>query len=151
MTNPLTQALAAELAAPRSALLGELEELYKDLHRHPELSMQELRTAKIAAGALKAAGFKVTRKVGVTGVVGVLRNGAGPTVMLRADMDALPMAENTGLPYASTAQALEGAPQAAEQPFAAIRAADPPDARDRPAGDAHRGFCVALLTGRRIR
>jgi hippurate hydrolase len=98
--TPLTQ-------APAAALLADLEELYKDLHRHPELSMQETRTAKIAADALEALGFEVTRAVGVTGVVGVLRNGDGPMVMLRADMDALPMAENTGLPYASRVEAAD--------------------------------------------
>jgi amidohydrolase len=66
---------------------------------------QEVRTAKIAAVAMEGFGFEVTEKVGVTGVVCVLRNGSGPAVMLRADMDALPMAENTGLPYASTVKA----------------------------------------------
>ena len=99
--NALTQALAS--AAP--ALMGELEALYKDLHQHPELSMQEVRTAKIVADAMQGLGYEVTSKVGVTGVVCVMQNGAGPTVMLRADMDALPMAENTGLPYASTVTA----------------------------------------------
>lgn len=83
------------------ALLPELEEVYKDLHRNPELSMCEFRTAKIAADYLEHYGYEVTREIGVTGVVGVLRNGEGPVVMLRADMDALPMAEATGLPYAS--------------------------------------------------
>jgi amidohydrolase len=81
---------------------GDLEELYKDVHRHPELSMQERRTAKLAADRLRTAGFEVTAEVGGTGVVGLLRNGDGPTVMLRADMDALPMTEQTGLDYAST-------------------------------------------------
>jgi amidohydrolase len=80
---------------------GDLEELYKDVHRHPELSMQEQRTAGLAAERLSAAGFEVTAGVGGTGVVGLLRNGEGPTVMLRADMDALPVAEQTGLEYAS--------------------------------------------------
>jgi hippurate hydrolase len=83
------------------ALLPELEEIYKDLHRHPELSMCEVRTAKIAADYLQRYGYEVTREIGVTGVVGVLHNGEGPVVMLRADMDALPMAEATGLPYAA--------------------------------------------------
>ncbi|RQS07304.1 M20 family metallopeptidase [Burkholderia sp. Bp8998] len=87
------------------SLLPELEAIYKDLHEHPELSMQEVRTARIAADYLENVGYDVTRGVGVTGVVAVLRNGDGPTVMLRADMDALPMAEATGLPYASTARA----------------------------------------------
>jgi amidohydrolase len=84
-------------------LLPNLEDLYKDVHSHPELSMQETRTAGLAAGHLRAAGYEVTTGVGQTGVVGVLRNGDGPTVMLRADMDALPVKEATGLPYASTA------------------------------------------------
>lgn len=97
--------LAATLDAPIEALLPELETIYQDLHRHPELSMQEFRTAGIAADYLAAHGFDVTRGVGGTGVVGVLRNGAGATVMLRADMDALPVTEATGLPYASTAKA----------------------------------------------
>lgn len=83
-------------------LLPELEALYKDIHSHPELSMQETRTAQIAAERLRTAGYEVTTGVGKTGVVGLLRNGDGPTVMLRADMDALPVKEDTGLPYAST-------------------------------------------------
>lgn len=69
--------------------------------------MQEVRTAGIAADYLEALGYEVARDIGVTGVVGVLRNGTGATVMLRADMDALPMAENTGLPYASTVRAAD--------------------------------------------
>jgi len=88
-------------------LLAELEAVYKDLHQHPELSMQEVRTAKIAADFIEALGYEVAREIGVTGVVGVLRNGDGCTVMLRADMDGLPMEENTGLPYASTARAVD--------------------------------------------
>ena len=63
--------------------------------------MQETRTAKLAADRLRAAGYEVTTGIGKTGVVGLLRNGDGPTVMLRADMDALPVEEATGLPYAS--------------------------------------------------
>lgn len=94
--------LAAALDAQIEALLPELEATYKDFHRNPELSMQEVRTAGIAADYITAHGFEVTRGVGGTGVVGVLRNGAGPTVMLRADMDALPVVEATGLPFAST-------------------------------------------------
>lgn len=86
-------------------LLPQLEALYKDVHSHPELSMHEVRTARIAAERLTNAGYEVTTGVGKTGVVGLLRNGDGPTVMLRADMDALPIAENTGLDYASTASA----------------------------------------------
>src|SRR5947209_19048633 len=86
-------------------LLPDLEALYKDLHSHPELSMQETRTAGLAADRLRAAGYEVTTGVGKTGVVGILRNDEGPTVMLRADMDALPIQEATGLPYQSTATA----------------------------------------------
>src|SRR5690242_13103034 len=88
-------------------LLPDLEALYKDVHSHPELSMQETRTAGLAADRLRAAGYEVTTGVGKTGVVGLLRNGDGPTVMLRADMDALPVEEATGLPYASKVTATD--------------------------------------------
>lgn len=98
-------ALTKALTATDPSLLVELETLYKDLHQNPELSMQEVRTAKIVADAMEKLGFEVTRNIGVTGVVCVLKNGAGSTVMLRADMDALPMAENTGLPYSSKVRA----------------------------------------------
>lgn len=83
------------------SLLPELETIYTDIHAHPELSMQETRTAELAAKQLRAAGYDVTTGVGQTGVVGLLRNGDGPTVMLRADMDALPIKEATDLAYAS--------------------------------------------------
>jgi amidohydrolase len=86
-------------------VLDDLEALYKDIHSHPELSLQEKRTAGLASERLKAAGFEVTDRVGGTGVVGLLNNGDGSTVMLRADMDALPVKEATGLPYASTVTA----------------------------------------------
>jgi hippurate hydrolase len=88
-------------------MLPDLEALYKDIHSHPELSMQENRTANLAAERLRAAGYDVTTGVGKTGVVGVLRNGDGPVVMLRADMDALPVKEATGLPYASKVTATD--------------------------------------------
>ena len=81
---------------------AEWVEVYQDLHRNPELSFQETRTAGIVAARLRALGYDVTVGVGRTGVVGVLDNGDGPVVLLRADMDALPVAENTGLDYAST-------------------------------------------------
>ncbi|MFX1766811.1 M20 family metallopeptidase [Paraburkholderia sp. A1RI-2L] len=93
--------LASSFAPDIDALLPELESIYKDLHAHPELSMQEFRTAQIVADYVEKLGFEVTREVGVTGVVALLRNGEGPVVMLRADMDALPVTESTGLPYAS--------------------------------------------------
>jgi metal-dependent amidase/aminoacylase/carboxypeptidase family protein len=89
-------------------LLSDLEDFYKDLHANPELSMQEERTSGKAAERLGAAGFEVTKGVGKTGVVGLLENGEGPTVMLRADMDALPVREDTGLPYASDKTATDG-------------------------------------------
>ncbi|MFI9816488.1 amidohydrolase [Saccharothrix variisporea] len=88
-----------------------LADLYRDLHQHPELAFAETRTASVAARELRAAGFETTEGVGRTGVVGVLRNGDGPTVLLRADMDALPVEEKTGLPYASTA-VVDGTPVA---------------------------------------
>ncbi len=98
---------AAQALANLDDLLPDLEALYKDVHAHPELSMQETRTATLAANWLRATGYEVTTGVGKTGVVGVLRNGAGPTVMLRADMDALPVEEMTGLSYASHVKATD--------------------------------------------
>jgi amidohydrolase len=98
---------AHPVLAKLPGLLPELETLYTDLHAHPELSMQETRTAGLAAERLRAAGYEVTTGVGNTGVVGLLRNGAGPTVMLRADMDALPVEEATGVPYASKVKATD--------------------------------------------
>jgi len=98
---------AGALEALIRGLLPDLERVYTDIHAHPELSMQETRTAGVAADRLRAADFEVTTGVGKTGVVGVLRNGDGPAVMLRADMDALPVREETGLPYASTATAAD--------------------------------------------
>ena len=92
---------ASTILAGLGEILDDVEAVYKDVHRHPELSMEEERTAGIAAERLRKAGFEVTTGVGKTGVVGLLRNGDGPTVMLRADMDALPVQEQTGLDYAS--------------------------------------------------
>jgi hippurate hydrolase len=86
-------------------LSAGLADFYRDLHQHPELSLGEHRTARLVADALRPLGFDVTEHVGGTGVVGVLRNGDGPVVMLRADFDALPVEEQTGLPYASTVRA----------------------------------------------
>ncbi|HKS72495.1 MAG TPA: M20/M25/M40 family metallo-hydrolase [Terriglobales bacterium] len=83
------------------ALLPELKSIYKDIHSHPELLMQENRAAGIAADHLRTAGYEATTGVGNTGVVGVLGNGDSPTIMLRADMDVLPVREATGLPYAN--------------------------------------------------
>lgn len=99
---------AKDVLAPLHAgHLDEAERLYLDLHRHPELSHEEERTAALAADCLEKGGFEVVTGIGGHGVAGVLRNGDGPTVMLRADMDALPVRERTGLPYASERRALD--------------------------------------------
>jgi hippurate hydrolase len=105
--NEERQTHRANVLANLDGLLPELESAYKDLHSHPELSMQENRTARIVADRLRAAGYEVTTGIGTTGVVGLLRNGNGPTIMLRADMDALPVKEATGLSYASSATATD--------------------------------------------
>ncbi|MFJ9664838.1 amidohydrolase [Streptomyces sp. NPDC101219] len=101
--GPPTRIVEAGLRAVRPGV----EELYRDLHRHPELGFREHRTAGRVAETLRSAGYAVTEGVGGTGVIGVLANGAGPVVMARADMDALPVRERTGLPYASTATATD--------------------------------------------
>lgn len=101
-TTPVQRVLAG---LPELLLL--LEVAYKDIHSHPELSMQESRTAAIAARHLQDNGYEVTTGIGKTGVVGLLQNGEGLTVMLRADMDALPIREDTGLDYASTVTATD--------------------------------------------
>jgi len=102
---------AAQHGSVVMRLLDELfplvEGFYVDLHKNPELSHAEQRTASGVAEWLTRTGYEVHKGVGGTGVVGILRNGPGPTVMLRADMDALPLEEKTGLPYASTARALD--------------------------------------------
>jgi hippurate hydrolase len=91
-----------------AAIRDELAELYMELHRNPELSLQETRTARLLARRLQAAAVdEVVEQVGGTGVVGLIHNGDGPVVMLRADFDALPVLEKTGLPYASTARAVD--------------------------------------------
>jgi len=84
-----------------NAVYPEVESLYFDLHKNPELAMHEQQTAAKLAERVKALGYEVTTGVGGTGVVAVLRNGKGPTVLLRTDMDALPIGEETGLPFAS--------------------------------------------------
>ncbi len=89
-------------AADVDAVFARQEALYLDLHRNPELSLHERRTAAVLAEFAKGLGYDVTTGVGGTGVVAVLRNGPGHTVLLRTDMDALPVQEKTGLPYAST-------------------------------------------------
>ncbi len=104
-------ASAADVAGTRAAIdrgldaqYPHIEALYKDIHSHPELGFQETRTAAKLAAEMRALGYEVTEGVGKTGIVALYRNGAGPTVMVRTELDALPMPEKTGLPYASTAK-----------------------------------------------
>lgn len=97
-TSPNNGALSSEV----NAVYPQAQKLYVELHQHPELSLHEVNTAATLAGRLRDLGYEVTEKVGGTGVVAILRNGAGPAVMLRTELDALPVEEKTGLPYAST-------------------------------------------------
>lgn len=107
LTSALSLRAAPEwqpvVEAKADAEYASLFALYTDLHAHPELSFMETRTAGILAGELRALGLEVTEKVGNTGVVGVLRNGPGPVVLVRGDMDALPLREEVPVPYASKA------------------------------------------------
>ncbi|REJ80121.1 MAG: amidohydrolase [Acidobacteria bacterium] len=103
-TSELPAGLAEEIAADYE---GELEALFVHFHRNPELSFREFETAKRLAAELRASGVEVTEGVGGTGIVGVLRNGEGPTVLVRADMDGLPVEEDSGLEYASTARQVD--------------------------------------------
>ncbi len=103
--NAAPEALVKTVLARLDAVYPDLDTLYCELHRTPELSRHEEKTAARMASRLRALGLDVTEKVGGHGVVGVLRNGKGPTVMLRTELDALPVKEETGLPYASTVTA----------------------------------------------
>jgi hippurate hydrolase len=96
-----TAPLKTQVGARVDAMYPWLDAVYKDLHAHPEIAFQEVRTANKLAGEMRQLGFEVTEKVGKTGLVAVLRNGAGPTVLVRTELDGLPMEEKTGLPYAS--------------------------------------------------
>lgn len=111
MPHAVDPSRAAQHGSVVMRLLDELfplvEGFYVDLHKNPELSHAEHRTASAVAEWLSRADYEVHTGIGGTGVVGILRNGPGPTVMLRADMDALPVEERTGLPYASTARAVD--------------------------------------------
>ena len=98
--------LSPEVVGLVSAMYSDLETLYKDIHSHPELGFEEVRTAARLAADMRALGFQVTEKVGKTGVVAIYRNGAGPTVLVRTELDALPMEEKTGLAYSSKIKAL---------------------------------------------
>ena len=102
-------AMAMDVAADKAAVDREfaadwphLEALYKDIHSHPEIAFQEQRTAALLAKEMRALGFEVTEHVGKTGIVAIYHNGPGPVVMVRTELDALPVKEKTGLPWAST-------------------------------------------------
>jgi len=97
----LATAQTNQLKEQLEPVLPDAYALYLDLHQHPELSSHETRTAALLAGRLRQLGYEVTENVGGTGVVGIMKNGSGPTVMLRTELDALPVEELTGLPYAS--------------------------------------------------
>ncbi len=101
---PISDALIKKVNEIVDADTPRLVELFKDIHQHPELAFTEKRTAAIVVKNLKALGFSVTEGIGQTGVVGVLKNGPGPVVWFRADMDANAVREETGLPYAATAK-----------------------------------------------
>src|SRR6266699_5366354 len=88
-------------SAEVDAVYPDIESLYIDLHRNPELAFQEVQTAAKLAARVRALGYEVTTGVGRTGIVAVMKNGPGPTVMLRTELDALPVEEKTGLPFAS--------------------------------------------------
>src|SRR5262245_2195799 len=105
------------ISQPREAVIKEvsnitqkqyssLEKLYRQLHQQPELSLHEVKTSAIIAGELRQLGFEVIEKIGGYSLVGILKNGDGPTVLIRTDMDALPLEEKTGLPYASKEKAI---------------------------------------------
>ena len=98
---PATRAATAKIL---DSDYPRLDALYKDIHSHPELGFQEIRTAAKLAAEMRSLGFEVTEKVGKTGIVAIYKNGPGPLVMVRTELDALPMEEKTGLPYASTAK-----------------------------------------------
>jgi amidohydrolase len=93
--------LKAQIESSVEADYPKLDALYKDIHAHPEIAFQEVRTAAKLADEMRALGFEVTEKVGKTGVVAIYKNGDGPTIMVRTELDALPMEEKTGLAYAS--------------------------------------------------
>ena len=93
--------LKAQIDAGLDKAYPHLDALYKDIHEHPELAMQEVRTAAKLAAEMRALGFEVTEHFGGTGIVAIYKNGPGPLVMVRTELDALPMEEKTGLPYAS--------------------------------------------------
>src|SRR6202522_3560130 len=109
----LAATIDAQTAAPQKreveAVYPDAHALYLDIHENPELSSHETQTAAKLAGRLRGLGYEVTEHVGGTGIVAILKNGAGPTVMLRTELDALPVEEKTGLSYASTVRTKDDA------------------------------------------
>src|SRR5579859_3522124 len=101
----MAQTGSGQLTKEVESVFPDAQALYLDLHQHPELSSHETRTAAELAGTLRSLGYEVTEHVGGTGIVAILKNGPGPTVMLRTELDALPVEEKTGLPYASKVRA----------------------------------------------
>jgi hippurate hydrolase len=104
--QPVAEQFGPKVTGLVNGMYPQLLTVYEDIHAHPELGFQETRTAARLAAEMKAIGFQVTEKVGKTGVVAIYRNGAGPTVLVRTELDALPMEEKTGLPYASKVKAV---------------------------------------------
>src|SRR5476649_1090015 len=94
-------AINGQITGQINAMYPQLDAIYKDLHAHPEIAFQEEKTAAKLAAEMRAIGFEVTEQVGKTGLVAIYKNGDGPTIMVRTELDALPMEEKTGLPYAS--------------------------------------------------
>src|SRR6202140_1685279 len=107
----LTLSVVAQSPASKEveAVYPDAHALYFDLHQNPELSTHETQTAAKLAGRFRGLGYEVTEHVGGTGIVAILKNGAGPTVMLRTELDALPVEEKTGLAYASKVHAKDKA------------------------------------------
>src|ERR1044072_3357803 len=93
--------LKSAIEAAVESNYDHLDALYKDIHAHPEIAFQEVTTAAKLAAEMRGLGFEAPEHVGVTGLVAIYKNGNGPTVMVRTELDALPMEEKTGLPYAS--------------------------------------------------
>ncbi len=110
LASLLSPAFAQEPASKEvQSVYPDAHALYLDLHQNPELSSHEVETAAKLAARLRSAGYEVTEHVGGTGVVAIMKNGAGPTVMLRTELDALPVEEKTGLSYASKVHAKDDA------------------------------------------
>src|ERR1700737_5059790 len=109
LASSLSAQTRSGAAAEVQATYPRSETLYLDLHQHPELSFHETETAAKLANDIRQLGYEVTTGVGRVGIVGILKNGPGPTVMLRTELDALPVTENTGLPFASTVRTKDDA------------------------------------------